>query len=67
MFSDLGEVAISSRHPMHPSITLLSDHQSSGGAPYMDCMSPSVVLEPTTVGTLLGVAGPQISCLPGPA
>ena len=52
---------------MHPSITLLSDHQSSRGALYMDCMNRSVVLEPTTMGTLLGVVGSQISCLPGPA
>ena len=60
-YISLGEVALGRRHPMGPSSTSPSGHQSDmllGGPPSVSCVNPPVVAGLTTVGALVGRAGP---------
>ena len=68
-YVSLGEVALGRRHPMGPSSTFPSGHQSYmllGGPPSVSCVSLSVVARLTTVGALVGRAGPLPIGQPGP-
>ena len=60
-YVSLGEVAWGRRHPMGPSSTFPSGHQRDmllGGPHSVSCVNPSAVAGLTTVGALVGRAGP---------